>query len=296
MPPQSPQGSTLDWVADRALRGLINHTMRLPYAKRVPRMGAILRRAIGPLAGYRKRARAQLAMIYPDLPVDDVARIADGVCDNFGRTLIENYSHVDLHANLGQTPAEGAGLDDLAQATQDARPVIFVTGHFGNHEAPRHVLTRLGYDIGGLYRPMANPYFNAHYAQTMTSWGGPVFAQGKQGTIGFAKHLKRGGMGTLLFDVNNDQGTPIPFLGRPAMTATSAADLALKFDALVLPYFGIRQDDGLSFRIVIEAPVPHSDPVTMMTQMNARLAAHVTAHPDQWFWVHKRWKNKQGRI
>lgn len=296
MPAQDPYGSTLDWVADRALRGLISHTMRLPYAQRVPRMGAILRRAIGPLAGYRKRARAQLAMIYTDLPDADRDRIADGVCDNFGRTLIENYSHADLHQHLEQTQAEGAGLDALEKAARDTRPVIFVTGHFGNHEAPRHVLTRMGYDVGGLYRPMANPYFNAHYARTMTSWGGPVFAQGKQGTIGFAKHLKRSGMGTLLFDVNNDQGEPIPFLGRPAMTATSAADLALKFDALVLPYFGIRQDDGLSFRIVIETPVPHSNPITMMTEMNARLSAHVTQHPEQWFWVHKRWKNKQGRI
>ncbi len=285
-----------DWLADRALRGLIGSVMRLPYASRVPMMGSTLRRGIGPLAGYRRRAMRNLALIYPDMPDVKRRQIAGAVCDNFGRTLIENYSHQDFARHLRGTEPTGDGMLALAEAAAKARPVIFVTGHFGNHEAPRQVLTRLGHTIGGLYRPMANAYFNAHYAKTMTSWGGPVFAQGSKGTIGFARHLKSGGMGTLLFDVNSDAGEPIEFMGRTAMTATSAADMALKFDALVLPYFGTRKADGLHFDIVVEAPIALSDPITMTAEMNARLAARVHQTPEQWFWVHRRWKNKQGRI
>lgn len=285
-----------DEYTGRALRGLIKGVMRLPYAQRVAAMGNAMRLAIGPLAGYRRRAEAQLALIYPDMSLDMRRHIANGVCDNFGRTIIENFSHVELSKHLKSTRATGDGLQHLAIAAQENRPVVFVTGHFGNHEAPRHVLSHMGYTVGGLYRPMANRHFNEYYARTMTSWGGPVFEQGARGTIGFARHIKSGGMGTLLFDVNNDAGTPVPFLGQPAMTATSAADIALKFDALVLPYFGTRQPDGLSFQVEVEAPIPHSDPVKMMIEMNDRLGARVEKYPKQWFWVHRRWKNKRGQI
>ena len=291
-----PTGSRADWLADRALRGLLASVMALPYETRVPMMGTALRRAIGPLVGYRRRAEANLKRIYPAMPAPQRREIAGGVCDNFGRTLIENYSHVELGARLAGTQAQGDGLAPLAQAHAEGRPVIFVTGHYGNHEAPRHVLANMGFTVGGLYRPMANPYFNAHYAQTMTSWGGPVFAQGPRGTMGFARHLKGGGMGTLLFDVNRDDGTPIPFLGRPALTSLSAAEIALKFEALLLPYFGIRTASGLDFDVVIEAPIPHSDPVTMTRSMTERLEARIAADPAQWFWIHRRWKDKGGRL
>ena len=178
----------------------------------------------------------------------------------------------------------------MQSAKEAGRPVLFVTGHFGNHEAPRHVLTQLGFTIGGLYRPIANPFVNAHYAQTMEAWGGPVFPQGRKGTIGFAKHLKSGGMATLLFDVASSSGINISFLGKPARTATSAADLALRFDALVVPYFGVRRPDGLSFDVYVEDPIQHDTPEKMMQDMTQRLEARIAAHPEQWFWVHRRWK------
>tara|TARA_R110002167_G_scaffold269334_3_gene475841 strand:- start:9218 stop:10099 length:882 start_codon:yes stop_codon:yes gene_type:complete len=293
MTPHPPSGSTADWLADRALRALIGVALRMPFERRVAFMGAVLRRGIGPLVGYRRRAAVNLAMIYPDMPAARRRSIADGVCDNFGRTLIENYSWQDFGQRLAGTVATGDGLTAIAQAKADNRPVIFVTGHFGNHEAPRHILSHMGYDIGGLYRPMTNAYFNDHYAKTMTAWGGPVFAQGKRGTIGFARHLKSGGMGTLLFDVAASSGQPVNFLGRPANTATSAADLALKFDALVVPYFGKRAADGLSFDVTVQAPIATGSAAQMMQDMTDRLAAMVTDAPEQWFWVHRRWKMRR---
>lgn len=287
------QGSSADWLADKALRGLIASALALPYARRVPMMGAALRRAIGPLVGYRQRAEANLALIYPDMPATERRGIAAVCCDNFGRTLIENYAWQEFSARLADTQPTGAGLDPLADAAAAKRPVIFVTAHFGNHEAPRHVLTRMGHTIGGLYRPMQNPYFNAHYAKTMTSWGGPVFEQGRRGTMGFARHLKSGGMGTLLFDVSA-KGVSLPFLGHPAHTATSAADIALKLDALVIPYFGIRQADGMSFKVEVETPITPGTPRDMMAEMTQRLEQQIGRNPAQWFWVHRRWKTRKG--
>lgn len=285
---------TSDWLADRVLRSVIGIVMRLPYEQRVPAMGRILRGGIAPLTGYRKRAERNLALIYPAMPAQQRRQIANGCCDNFGRTLIENYSWREFGQRLQATQATGAGLAALADAAAQKQPVIFVTGHFGNHEAPRHVLTALGHNIGGLYRPMGNPFFNTHYAQTMTSWGGPVFAQGRKGTMGFVRHLKSGGMGTLLFDVSAS-GPAIPFLGHPAHTATSAAEIAIKLGAVVIPYFGIRQPDGLSFNVEVEAPIALDTPHNMMVNITARLDAQVTRNPEQWFWVHRRWKQRRRR-
>ncbi|PUB13178.1 lysophospholipid acyltransferase family protein [Yoonia sediminilitoris] len=282
-------GTKADWLADRALRGLIGTLLRMPYQTRVPMMGAALRHAIGPLVGYRKRAEENLTLIYPDMPTHERRALAAACCDNFGRTLIENYAWEEFSERLSGVIPTGLGLDAISRATAENRPVMFVTGHFGNHEAPRQVLTAMGHNIGGLYRPMMNPYFNAHYARTMTSWGGPVFEQGRRGTMGFARHLKAGGMGTLLFDVSA-KGVKIPFLGKPARTATSAADIALKLNALVIPYFGIRQPDGMSFKVEVEAPIAHDSPRNMMIEMTGRLEAQIARNPAQWFWVHRRWK------
>lgn len=283
------EGSKADWLADRALRGLISTLMRLPYETRIPMMGSALRRAIGPLTGYRKRAEENLALIYPDMGVIDRRQLAERCCDNFGRTIIENYSWQEFGEKLAQTKPTGEGLDAVKDAAADGRPVIFVTAHFGNHEAPRQVLTAMGHTIGGLYRPMQNAYFNDHYAKTMTSWGGPVFAQGRSGTMGFVRHLRKGGMGTLLFDVSAP-GMSIPFMGHPARTSLSAAEIALKLDAVVIPYFGIRQADGVSFAVEVEAPITHSTPQDMLILMNARLEAQIARNPEQWFWIHRRWK------
>jgi Kdo2-lipid IVA lauroyltransferase/acyltransferase len=107
--------------------------------------------------------------------------------------------------------------------------------------------------------------------------------------MGFVRHLRGGGMGTLLFDVAAN-GPAIPFLGQPAHTATSIADIALRTDALVIPYYGLRQPDGLSFAVVLDAPIDTGTPLAMMQALTASLEHQIAANPAQWFWVHRRWK------
>jgi KDO2-lipid IV(A) lauroyltransferase len=166
-----------------------------------------------------------------------------------------------------------------------------VTGHFGNYEATRAALVARGMNIGGLYRDMSNPYFNAHYVKTMEAFGGPVFPKGRRGTAGFVRHLKEGGQLVLLFDQHVAAAPVLEFMGHPAHTAVSAAELALRYDALLIPFYGIRQPDGLSFDCVVEAPVPHSEPDRMTQALNDSLTARARAHPEQWFWVHRRWRS-----
>ena len=270
-------------------RGLIGLALALPYRWRVPLLGWLMRRIIGPLVGYRTRARDNLAMIWPDLPQAARHAIADQALDNAGRTLIENYSTADFTARQASVMPDGAGVAALADARAAHRAVILVSGHFGNYEAARAALVAQGLEIGGLYRPMSNRYFNAHYVRTMEAFGGPVFAQGRSGTAGFVRHLKAGGLLVLLFD-QHAAGEAIDFLGKPALTALSAAELALRYDAALIPFYGTRNPDGLTFSVELEAPIPHSTALEMTTALTRSLEARVQANPGQWFWIHRRWK------
>jgi KDO2-lipid IV(A) lauroyltransferase len=253
-------------------------------------MGVAVARIIGPLAGYKRRALDNLALIWPDMPAMQRANIAARCLDNVGRTFIENYSADDFPERMAANQLTGDGVLALEQAVAGKKPVILVSGHYGNYEATRAALVARGLNIGGLYRDMKNPYFNAHYVKTMEAFGGPVFPQGRRGTAGFVRHLKEGGQLVLLFDQHVFNAPLFDFLGKPANTAVSAAELALRYDALLIPFYGIRQPDGLTFQTVLEAPVPHSDPITMTQALSDSLAARIKNDPAQWFWVHRRWR------
>lgn len=277
------------WLTDRLTRAMIGLMLALPYGWRVPLMGRLMRHVVGPLTGYRARALENLAMIWPEMPAARRHQIAAGVLDNAGRALIENYSTRDFTTRAARFPITGPGLAAFETATAEGRPAILVSGHFGNYEAARAALVARGFTIGGLYRPMHNPYFNAHYVRTMEAFGGPVFPQGRAGTAGFVRHLKSGGLLVLLFD-QNAPGAQIPFMGHSAQTALSAAELALRYGADLIPFYGIRRPDGLSFDVVLEAPIPPSTALEMTTALTRSLEARIKDHPEQWFWVHRRWK------
>lgn len=278
------------FATNLAARAFIGVGLALPYRWRIPFLGWVMRRVFGTASGALARATDHVTMIMPHLPRAEQRRIANASLDNAGRTLIENYSTKALLARQKDAVLHGDGVSAFEDAAQRGQPVILVTGHFGNYEAVRAALLGRGHNVGGLYREMSNPYFNAHYARTMHDLGGPVFAKGRKGTAGFVRHLKAGGQLVLLFDQHAQSAPVLDFLGHPAQTAVSAAELALRYDALLIPFYGIRRKDGLTFDCVLEAPIAHSDPIQMTQAMNDSIGARIRAHPEQWFWVARRWR------
>jgi len=278
------------WLQDRVLRGLIWSLLRLPYRWRVPLCGWVMARVIAPVAGYRRRVRDNLALILPDLPADEVRHLARAVPENVGRSVIEIYSGPEFVAHVLRHPPHGPGLAALEAAHHARRPVILVTGHFGNFDASRAPLIARGYRVGGLYRPMKNRFFNRHYERAIAGIGTPLFALGKRGLGALVRHLRGGGMVGMVIDQHKHGGARLTFLGHAALTALSAAELALKYDAALVPTYAIRQPNGLDFDIVVEAPIPRGTPEAMTQALNDSLEAVVRAHPEQWFWIHRRWK------
>ena len=239
---------------------------------------------------WRRRIRANLAHVCPDMDPAEIRRLLRAVPDNAGRSLIEIYSGRDFTDRLADTPLTGPGLDALRAAHDAGRPVILVTGHFGNYDAPRAALSARGFPLAALYREMRNPYFNAHYVRAMETIAKPAFPATRRGLLGFVGHLRAGGTVGILIDVHAGSGAHVTYFGKIAPTATSVAEWALKYRAEVIPIYGVRQPDGLSFDIVLDHPVPLTDPLTITQALNDSLERMTRKHMEQWFWIHRRWK------
>jgi KDO2-lipid IV(A) lauroyltransferase len=84
-------------------------------------------------------------------------------------------------------------------------------------------------------------------------------------------------------------GAVLQFFGQDALTSLSPAEMALRYNALIVPTYGIRRNDG-GFDLLIEAPIPHSTAEAMTQALNDSLETQVRAHMDQWLWTHRRWK------
>lgn len=287
---RDPRYSRANWVQDRLYRLVLGVLLALPYRWRVPLAGWLLAYVVAPLAGYDRRVRDNLAKILPDLSEGEVRRMCREVPRNVGRTLIELYSGPAFVREVTREPLSGAGLPALDEAHRTGRPVILVTGHFGNYDASRAALIARGYRVGGLYRPMDNGWFNDHYVAAISKIGTPLFPRGRKGLADMVRFLRGGGMLGMVIDQHMGDGARLTFFGETALTSLAAAELALKYDALVIPTYGIRRPDGLSFDIVIEAPIPHGTPQEMTQALNDSLEALVRRHPEQWFWIHRRWK------
>ncbi len=289
-----PTRGAKDFVQNLVFRAVIGTAMALPYDRRVAFCGRAISR-MAQFTGWRQRVRDNLRLVMPDLPQDEVERLARKVPENFGRSLIESFSGEEFIARVAGVPLQGGGAAALQEACEAGRPVILITGHFGNHQAPRAALIARGYRVGGLYMPMANAFFNDRYVAELAHLGEPLFERSPRGLAGMVRFLKSGGAVGMVADHYMAHGVPVEFLGRPAWTAVSAAEMAVKYGALVVPIYGLRRPDGLNFDIIADDTVAHGDPVEMTRAINASLEKLVRAHPEQWFWIHRRWKTPPGQ-
>ena len=281
-----------DRVVSAIIIGIIRSLTLLPYRWRVPAGGWVISRIVGPLIGYRQRVRDNLSLILPDMPEAEKEQLARDVPDHIGRTLCELFSPKDLVKTATETPITGDGIEAVEEARKAGRPIIVVSGHFGNYGIARSILIQRGHKIGGLYRSMNYRGFNDFYVSRISQVGTPLFLRGRRGMGEMVRFLKAGNAIALLIDQHMSSGAPLKFFGRTAYTALSAAELALRYDALLVPCYSIRQPDGMSFEMVLEAPIPHSTPEEMTQALNDSLEARVRANMAQWLWVHRRWKTQ----
>ncbi|WP_417247729.1 lysophospholipid acyltransferase family protein [Celeribacter sp.] len=285
------EGTARDYAQYLGLRALIGIAKSLPYKQRLGFIGSVTSRVISPLAGYDKRVRENLALVMPELTEAEVKHLMRAVPENAGRTLAEVFSGSEFKARASEAEITGGGLSALEQAMTQKRGVIFVSGHFGNYDVPRAVLSERGFPVGAIYKPFTNPFFDAYYRKIIGAISQPIIPRKDSASLkNMIRFLKKGGMIGMLADVHFGSGTALNFFGKKAKTALSAAEMALKYDLLLVPTYGIRLDRRGTYELVIEPPIPHSDPEVMMQAVNDSLERQARAHPEQYFFIHRRWK------
>jgi KDO2-lipid IV(A) lauroyltransferase len=255
--------------------------------------GGFIARNIGLYLGLSNRARDNLRRAMPDLDPTQIERIVRGMCDNLGRFVAEypHLSQIRIFEPGGRV--EIAGLDEILSNRSDGKRYIFFSAHYGNWEIASRAASQAGFAIAGVYRTANNPIVDRLLARMRGD--AELIPKGPGGARYTIAWLKAGNHLSMLVDQKMNDGIPVRFFGRDAMTAPALARLALRFDATVVPVRVLRLK-GAHFRLVAETPLalPRSgnsaaDTLALMTTVNETVERWVREHPEQWLWVHHRW-------
>lgn len=258
-------------------------------------LGGAVARLIGPRLPVSRVAHDNLRHAFPHLDTAARRRIVRGVWENLGRTVAE-MPHVGGLRQADSGP--GWHLDDegsMDALRQRGGPAIFFAGHIGNWEVFAAVAASHGVPLSLLYRPAKNPYVDALVTEFRGGAGGPHFPKGAKGARAAFGHLSRGGMLGLLMDQKLNDGIAVPFFGRMAMTAPSAAAYALRFRCPLIPAH-IRREGPARFRVIVEPPLAlpdtddrQADIAAVTLEINRALERWITDWPEGWLWLHRRW-------
>ncbi|SEO74742.1 KDO2-lipid IV(A) lauroyltransferase [Salinihabitans flavidus] len=286
----------------RSVKSAWHHVRYLPlwsalaYSRR--RAFELRSRALGTAVGEvmrwfppaRRRFSREVRRVFPDMPRAERMALCRGMGRNMGQTLFEIYHNAEFQIRQDKFHVSGPGLAALRQARTEGKGAIIVSGHFGQWEAVRAVLKAEGMETGAVYRPQTNRHYQRRLFAGIEAGGKPILATGRIGTKALVRHLRGGGFIAVLLDEKHPDGVPLPFLGRPALTSLSPAHLALKFGLPMVPAYGIRTGDGSEFSVEFEAPIAHTDSLSMTQAFNDSLSARIRSHPDQWYWMLRRWQ------
>jgi len=276
-----------EWCLFALARGFRAATWLVPIWT-LTGIAAALGRGLTPLVGKaRRRAEANLALVWPDRPGADRRRLVRETGAAFLRLCVE-YAHLDRWARSVALDIEGA--DRLDSASGAGKGIVIVTAHYGNWEAIRLAALRQGVECGIIYRAFNNRYLDRFTVALIGGLGRPVLQKGKTGMRELVGHLRRGGAIMILVDQRNSGAPFLPFLGEPAETVLAAANLARLTGAALIPAVGRRDAARRRFSVRFETPVAPDRPEAMMTAVNARISGWIEAEPAQWFWFHRRWR------
>lgn len=251
-------------------------------------VGGWIGRTIAPRLGVSKKVRRNLAAAMPELDRMQQDTIIRDMWDNLGRIMAE-YAHL---GELDESRVELVGAEEVLRLHHEGKPVLFASGHFGNWEVLPVTLERNNFNAQLVYRHANNPYVEK-LMQRARSPGGTRFARkGVAGARSVHGALRNNEVVAMLVDQKHNRGLPIPFFGRPAMTAQAIAELALKYKT---PPIMARCErlHGAHFRVTV-APAMAIEGLSVeeiLTRINKQLEEWVRSNPAQWLWLHRRWND-----
>ncbi|MDW2982905.1 MAG: LpxL/LpxP family Kdo(2)-lipid IV(A) lauroyl/palmitoleoyl acyltransferase [Rhodanobacter sp.] len=256
------------------------------------RLGALVRRVP---SARRRIAAANIALCFPELDAAARAALVDANLRDIGLMLVEfALGWMGSDQRIAGIPTRIDGLEHLAAARAQGRGVLLVGGHFSHLElCARLVSQRIR--IAGMYRRMDSAVFEWVVLRARLDYADAMFE--KDDIRGTVKYLRGGG--TLWYAPDQDMRSKdtvfAPFFGVPAATITATHHLARMSGALVIPFFHRRLPDGEGYALRLGAPLdgfPGVDVEADTTRINACIEQMVREAPEQYLWVHKRFKTR----
>lgn len=289
----------LEYAAARALLSGLGALPR-PAAVRLGR--AFGRVAYAVAGGLRRTGLRNLEIAFPEMDAAERERILRGSFESLGRQLgeVSQFPRAtpERLSAVAEYDSEDVKLLDVAR--ERGRGVIFLTSHLGSWEMLCFAHSALYEPLSFLVRPLDNSRIDRMVERLRTRFGNRPIDKGAAARTAL-KLLRQGGTLGVLADLNTQEreGVFVPFFGRLACTTAGVATLALRTDATVIPVCAPWDERRGKFVFrggpvieLVRTGDDRRDVEVNTANFTAAIERHVRMFPDQWLWIHKRWKTR----
>ncbi|HOX93659.1 MAG TPA: lysophospholipid acyltransferase family protein [Syntrophales bacterium] len=244
-----------------------------------------------------------LKCAFPEKEMPELIGIAKGVYSHLAIVMAEFFEIPWITKDNYRQWVEFEGLENIEKALVQGKGVLSIVAHLGNWEMMTMAFPMAAYPIQIVYRPLDNPVLDNLFGYVRSLNGNSLIP--KTGALrSMLMLLRQNKIVGIMGDQNMSarEGVFVEFFGRPACTTVGLAFMALKTGVPVVPAFMIRMKNG-KYRFIIEPAVDISNTgdlqadVKENTQRFTRIIEHyVRLYPEQWFWLHQRWKTKPWQV
>lgn len=291
--------TTLEYAATRALLGGLG---LLPRRAAVATGRAAGRVAHKVASGLRRTGETNLRLAFPEMDERERERLLRASFDNLGRLLGEfsQFPRATPESLRALVEYDEVGLKHLREAEADGRGVIFLTAHLGAWEFLSFAWSALEYPISFLVRPIDNARVEELIEGIRTRYGNTAINK-KMAARQALRVLREGGTLGILADLNThpNEGVFVPFFGHLACTTSGVATLALRTNSIVIPTCAVWDERRGRFFFHGDPPVAlvrtgddRKDIETNTANFAAAIERMIRAYPEQWLWIHKRWRTR----
>jgi len=250
---------------------------------------------------HRRRAKEHLRRSFPEWDEKRIRKVAKASMRNMVYLGLEVLLTPDLitPTKWRQHLALTGQKENIRQLLRQQRGAIYLTGHFGNWEVIGYAMATVGFPVYAVARPLDNTYLNEHILGVRQRNG--MIVLDKKGATEQANDILDN-CGAVSFIADQDAGRKgcfVDFFGRKASTYKSIALLAMRHEVPVIVGYGRRLTESFNFEIGVQRiihPREWADvdkPMEWITQEYTKaLEDVVRAAPEQYLWVHRRWKHR----
>ena len=242
----------------------------------------------------RRVAMRNLAMALPEKTEAERRRIADGVFRSIGRMMVAFACFPRINRDNVSRWIRYQGYEHYAKALEGGKGVLFATAHLGNWELSAFAHALLSGPMHIVVRPLDNPRLDALVTGRRTQSGNGLL-QKKDFARTILKALAANQAVGILIDQNTslDQGVFVDFFGIPACSGVGFAKLAAHTGASVIPGYALWSEEERRYVLRFYPPVEITgDAESDTARLHQRLESVIREYPDQWLWIHRRWKTR----